>query len=176
MKRILLLSALVIMSLLTANAQGFADKLHYKVEIGAAYPLPESDKVPIQLTAEMSYAFIPRLFVCLGTGIKQIEKTLLPLYAGLRWNITQSDHAALFIDGQYGYSFALSPGSSGGNHWGGFFGCDFPLKSKNSIALSLGYEYQGYRVLRSSHAASFDAEFIENIGHNSLCLKLAYCF
>jgi len=176
MRKILLFTALAYLSLFTANAQRFADKLYHKVEIGIGYPLPESDRIPMQITADVNYSFTPRLFLGLGTGIKQIEKTLLPLYAGLRWNMTHSRRVLLFLEGQCGYSFTLSPNSSGGNLWGGFFGCNFPLKSKNSIALSLGYEYQGYKILRSSHTELFDVECIEYIGHNSLCIKLGYIF
>ena len=175
MKRIALF-ALVGIFCQCAFSQNLADRLRYQTEVAVGFPLPESHGTSIRLCQKVMYGLNPRLMCGVGAGISRYDKTLVPLFADLQWNVARPRQFTPFVETRVGYSFAPSPSATGGSNIGLGIGTSFCLSDAHRIYASVGYEYQHFCQLKTFESAVVRSRFVEKIGHNALSATVGFQF
>ncbi len=175
MKRIVLL-ALVGIFCQCAFSQNLADRLCYQTEVAVGFPLLESHGTPMRLCQKVMYGLNPRLMCGVGAGFSRYDKTLVPLFADLQWNVARPWQFTPFVEARVGYSFAPSPSATGGSNLGLGFGTSFRLSDTWRICASVGYEYQHFSQLKTFESPAIRSRFVEIISHNALSVTVGFQF
>lgn len=176
MKQILYISFFLLIPFL-AIGQKDRKAIHYQITAGTAIPISTPSTVPFSLQGEILYAFNNRLMAGGGTGLSLYDKeVLIPLFAGMRYNITKPARFTPFLKCDAGYSFAPARDVDGGFYLCPALGMQTSLFSKYAVLLSLGYELQKMDCLKEYATAAFVSAYQESLSHHGLSIKLGVVF
>lgn len=176
MKRFLFISFFLLIPFLSAG-QEESKAIHYQITLGTAIPISTPSTVPFSLQGEILYAFNNRLMAGGGTGLSLYDKEMLiPLFAGMRYNITKPARFTPFLGCDAGYSFAPTGDVNGGLYLSPALGMQIVLFSKYAVLLSVGYELQKLDRLKEYETTAFISAYRESLSHHGLSIKLGVAF
>ncbi|MCK9159695.1 MAG: hypothetical protein WCR45_04875 [Bacteroidaceae bacterium] len=175
MKKTLLISILFGMATLAYGQTG-DHRLSYSTTIGTGLPISTPSKTPFTWQISSYYNITPRLAIGAGTGLSIYEKTLLPLFADVKFKITKARKITPYINCEAGYSFALTKETNGGFLLSPTIGIEYAVSKKARLLFGVGYELQELQRLKHYQDKHFTSEFQEQLSHNSLMFKVGVIF
>lgn len=170
---IILLSILVI----SAKAQNFfKDKISFATTVGTEIPTNTPSTVPFTWQVLGYYHLTDRWSFGAGTGLSIYEKTLIPVYGDVKYQIGRERKFTPFVELALGYSFAASSSTNGGAFANPSIGVEYPLKNKIKLQLAVGYTGQEFKRLKQQTDGYFHKEFAEKLCYNSVSFRLGLRF
>ena len=162
-------------TLLSANAQqksriAFASG----VCLGKSVSVPSC--TPFEWHAAGLYQISNRLSVGAGTGVACYEKTLLPVYADVKYIISKPHFFTSYVECQAGYGFEFSNKANGGVYINPSIGVQHALNDRLALTFSLGYEIQNLERQRTYENEYYKAEFAEKLNHSSISFRIGLVF
>jgi len=162
----------LIISVLSGFAKGqTAGSFNYAVTAGAGFAVTTSAATPLELQAICLYNVNQRFEAGVGVGLSSYEKILIPVFADLRFLLTPACRFTPFAECSGGYAFSLSPNTSSGLYFYPSVGIQYAVNKRYKLSLSIGYEHQSLRRLKSSQSDYFVSEFEERLTHGSVMLR-----
>ena len=175
MKKTLLILVVLIAVIAGAKAQD-TNRFSFATTIGMGIPMSSPASTPITWQALGYYNLTSRWAVGVGTGLSFYEKTLLPLYGDVKFQIGRERKITPYLELAAGYSFALSKDAVGGYFFNPSVGIQYQLKNSMKLRLAVGYESQDMKRLKRQSDSYFSKEFEEQLWHQSISIKLGLCF
>lgn len=117
-----------------------------------------------------------RLFAGVGTGLSFYEKTLLPLYADLRLNLTRPRRFTPYISCGAGYSFPLAADANGGGLFMPAAGVEYAVGKRWRLLLSVGCEWQRLERRKRTENRWLRTELAEELRHAALLFRIGAAF
>lgn len=168
---------LISMAFVTVKSQTISDnRLSFATTIGMGFPVGKLSSNPVAWQVTGYYNLTDRWSVGIGTGLSFYEKTLIPVYGDIRFQIGRERKFTPYAGFATGYSFAPSDNAHGGYFLNPSIGIWFPLKNKLKLQLATGYELQYLERLKSQTDPYFRKEFSEKQSHHSLFIRLGLNF
>jgi hypothetical protein len=158
-----------------ANGQT-AGTFNIAVTAGAGFALTVPAVTPLELQVATLYNVNQRFAAGVGVGLSSYENLLLPVFADLRFLLTPARKFTPFAECTAGYAFPLSPNTSGGLYFHPSAGIQYAVNKRYNLLLSIGYEHQSLRRLKSSESDYFVSEFEEWLTHGSVMFRFGVCF
>ena len=175
MKNTLLILVVLLTCIAGVKAQN-VDRFSFTTTIGIGISMSTPASTPITWQALGYYHLTSRWAVGVGTGMSFYEKTLLPLYGDVKFQIGRERKITPYLELSAGYSFALSKEAVGGCFLHPSVGIQCPLKNRMKLQLAVGYERQDLKRLKKQSDSYFSKEFEEQLRHHSISIKLGVCF
>lgn len=160
----------------TAFAQTSVDRFSYAATLGTGIPMDVPSKTPFIGHLLGYYKVSSRWAVGAGTGLAVYEKTLLPLFATAKFQITKPKLFTPYVECGVGYSFALSKNTNGGFYWSPTLGTEVALSPHLKLLVGLGYEFQALERLKTHQDNYFSTAFQEHLNHHTIALKVGIAF
>ena len=153
-----------------------SERLRFSTTIGTGIPMSSPASTPFAWQVLGYYTINQRLSAGIGAGISLYEKTLIPLFADAKFNITKPKKFTPYIECGVGYSFAISQNANGGFYLSPSVGIEWSIYGRNKLLLAIGYESQSLERLKMHEDQYFDAEFKEQLNHNAISIKIGFIF
>lgn len=168
---------LVVFSAIVAGVRA-QDKhrFSFATTIGTGIPMSTPASTPVTWQALSYYNLTDRWAVGVGTGLSSYEKILIPLYGDIRFQIGRERKITPYLELAAGYSFAPSKEALGGCFFNPSVGIQYPLKNRMKLRLAVGYESQQMKRLKKQADDYFSKEFEEQLWHQSISIKMGFCF
>lgn len=112
----------------------------------------------------------------IGLGISSYERVLLPIFADIKFRIIKPHLFTPYLECAAGYALALENNASGGFYVNPLFGVEFAFRNDIKIFLNAGYEYQSLTRLKKNENEFFKSEFIEQLNHHIIAIKIGLLF
>ena len=151
-------------------------RFSFATAIGTGIPMSTPSSTPFEWQILGYYNFNQRFSAGIGTGISVYEKAVIPLFADVKFNITKPRKFTPYLDCGAGYSFAPDKNANGGIYVNPAVGVQWSVCTKMKLLFAVGYEMQKYERLKSYNSQYFDAEFKEQLNHNSISIKIGVMF
>lgn len=175
MKNWFLLLGMLLASSSAAQAQDSA-RVSVASTVGIGIALNSPASTPFSWHVVGYYNLHRRLAVGVGTGVSCYEKTLIPLFADLKFLVTRPRRFTPFVECGAGYGFATSCDANGGLLLNPSVGVQWAASPKLKVLLAVGYELQQMERLKQASTPYFTAEFAERLRHNSLSIRIGVLF
>ncbi|WP_295937175.1 hypothetical protein [uncultured Alistipes sp.] len=175
MKKSILFLALYLCTGLSLYAQE-KHSFSYAVTVGTAIPVSAPSSTPFAFQILGYYNLAHRWAVGAGTGISFYEKTLIPLFGGVRYQIGRTRRLTPYLEIGAGYSFATASRANGGFFLNPSVGVRYPLKNRMRLQFAVGYELQELERLKTHTDEFFSKSFAEKLSHHSISLRLGLLF
>jgi hypothetical protein len=175
----LIFIALFSFAVITANAQteNKECQISFVTTVGTALPVMNtSSSMPLTWQVLGYYHLAERWSVGVGTGLSFYEKTLIPVFGDVKFQIGKSRKFTPYAELGMGYSFAPESNANGGFFMNPSIGIQYPLKKKIKLQLAIGYELQELERLKTQTDSYFSKEFAEKLSHHSVSVKLGLSF
>lgn len=111
-----------------------------------------------------------------GTGLSFYEKTLIPVFADVRFLITKPRKFTPLLECRVGYSFAPSDEADGGFYLNPVVGIRYVVGHGHGIFVAVGYELQNLERLKTYGNHFLQAEFAERLRHRSIGIEVGFEF
>ncbi|MFT4071223.1 MAG: hypothetical protein QM654_04800 [Dysgonamonadaceae bacterium] len=176
MKHLIFIILLSLAAISTEAQTVFKEKITFTTSIGSGLSMstPSSSLFTWQVMGH--YALSDKWLAGAGTGLSSYEKMLIPLYGDVRFQIGRERKLTPFAELAMGYSFAPAKDANGGVFANPSFGMQFPLKNKNKLQLSIGYQLQALERVKTHTDNYLSEEFEEKLNHQSISFKFGLRF
>lgn len=174
MKTILL--GLLLAGLLTCARAQPAHRFGGTVSLGTALALSEPARIPFTARIAGYYNLSGRLAVGAGTGIAVHEKTLIPVFAEVKFLLTRPHRFTPYLACGAGYAFAPATDANGGVCLYPCIGVRYARSGNRAWFLAVGYELQALERLKEYRNDLFTALFAEKLRHHALSFTLGFGF
>lgn len=151
-------------------------RLTFATGIATGVAMSEPAVTPFTWQVIGHYAVSKRCFVGIGSGLSFYEKTLIPLFADVKWLMTKPKRWTPFLECGVGYSFAPEQKVNGGFYLNPSVGMQYSLCRRQKLFLALGYDLQEFERLKTKTQSLFVAEFAEHLSHHSVSIKVGWIF
>lgn len=170
-------SVFSVLLLLLCVASGQASE-PWRVEVmaGSGIDLSRPSVTPLVAHAACRRSVCRRLSLGAGAGLATCEKTLLPVFASLRLDLSAPHRMMPFVMCNAGYAAAPSSRAYGGFCFSPSVGASFKVCEKSSVLLTVGCDHLRYERLRSYASELVRAEFVEQLRHNVVTFKVGLGF
>ena len=158
-----------------AKAQ-FTERLSFATTVGTGITMSTPSSTPFTWQVLGYYNFSHRFSAGIGTGLSFREKTLLPVFADLKFDITRSRLFTPYLGCSVGYSFALDKNARGGFYLNPSVGVQYSIGGSRKLLLAIGYEQQKLERVKKKEIPHFTTEFRERLQHSSISLKVGFMF
>jgi hypothetical protein len=111
-----------------------------------------------------------------GTGLSLYEKTLIPVFGDVKFQIGKPRKFTPFAELSMGHSFPTENHANGGFFMNPSIGVQYPLKNRMKLQVAIGYEFQELERLKTQTDSYFSKEFAEKLSHHSIAVKLGLAF
>lgn len=176
MKRFIFIILLCIaVSSVKAQTNG-ESKISFATTIGTGLSMSTPSSTPFTWQVLGYYKLTDRWSAGAGTGLSFYEKTLIPVYGSIRFQIGRERKFTPYAECATGYSFAPSDNANGGYFMNPSIGIQYPLKNKMKLQLAVGYELQELERLKKHTDNFFLKEFEEKLSHHSISFKIGLRF
>lgn len=176
MKRLIFISFFSL-SIFTAEAQTENDnKFSFTTTLGTGISMNTPSSTPFTWQVICYYNMTGRWSIGAGTGLSFYEKTLIPVYGDVKFQIGRERKLTPYLEFGAGYSFAPASDANGGFFMNPSIGVQYPLKNKMKLQLAVGYELQELERLKKQTDSYFHKEFEEQLSHHSISLKIGVKF
>lgn len=172
-KIILLIITCSVVSIATAQQ---TKPLTFATSIGTGIDMNQPSTSPFTWQIVGYYAINSRLLTGMGTGMSIYEKTLIPLFADVKYKITKPKRFTPYMECGIGYSFAPAKNANGGFFLNPTFGIEYAIPKDKKLFLAFGYELQEFERLKTQKQSLYTAEFIEKLSHNCIAIKIGFLF
>lgn len=168
-----LLFTVMLLTTLTATLQAQAQEraFTYTTRIGTAIALNEPACTPFLWQALAHYNLGQRFAIGAGTGVSIYEKTLIPLYGSVQFNLLKPRKLTPYIECNAGGAFATDKEVNGGFYLSPAIGMRIRLSQKLKLDLAIGYESQKLERVKEHTDTHFATEFKEKLNHHSITFK-----
>ena len=153
-----------------------ADRFSFTATAATAIPMSKPSCTPFELQFTAHYNITQRFSAGAGTGISFYEKTLIPVFGDLRYQIGRIRRLTPFAEVGAGYSIAVGSNTNGGFYLNPSLGICYPLGERMRLQFSLGYELQEMERLKKHSDAHFSAAFAEKLSNHSVSVRLGLRF
>ena len=140
-KIILLIIANCIVAIATAQQ---TERFTFATSVGTGIDMNEPATTPFAWQILGYYAINKHLFMGIGTGLSIYEKTLIPLFADVKFRIIKPRKFTPYIECGVGYSFAPDQNANGGFYLNPSAGVEYSIYKDKKLFLALGYESQKF--------------------------------
>ncbi|HJD76349.1 MAG TPA: porin family protein [Bacteroides reticulotermitis] len=173
-----LFTLLACFTLLTAHAQTDrqACRISYATTLGTGLAMSTPSSTPFTWQVLGYYNLTDRWAVGAGTGLSFYEKTLIPLFGDVRFQLGKTRRFTPYAELGVGYAFAPQRKVNGGFFINPSIGVQYPLAGKMKLQLAVGYELQEFERLKTQTDNQFRKEFVEQLSHHSLSVRLGLKF
>lgn len=175
MKKITLTLVVLLAVVAGVKAQS-TDRFSFATTIGTGIPMSAPASAPFEWQVLGYYNFNGRFSAGIGTGISVYEKALIPLFADVKFNIIKPRKFTPYLECGAGYSFAPDKNANGGFYLNPSVGVKWAVCTKMKLLFAVGYQMQAYERLKSRNNQYFEAEFKEQLNHNSISIKIGVLF
>ena len=172
MKRICLLCIAVVVCLTTAHAQKFV----VQTSVGTGIDLSVPSATPVLWRVSGQYRIVERLSVGTGTELSFYEKTLISVFADVKFLLMKPHKFTPFLECRVGYGFAPSDEANGGFYLNPVVGIRYAIGHGHGIFVAVGYELQNLERLKTYGNHLLQAEFAEKLRHRSIGIEVGYEF
>lgn len=152
------------------------DKLSVAAMLGTGAAMDEPASNPLEGHLLGYYELNKRFSVGAGIGVSFYEKTLIPLYADVRFHLCKLRRFTPFLEYAMGYGFAPSREANGGMYLSPSLGVRHALLGKMQIWLSAGYERQKLERTKRDENPWFKIAYAEQLTHQSLVFRIGFAF
>ena len=166
---------ITVLAVSTVKAQ-ITERLTFATSIGTGVSMNVPAITPFTWQVSGYYNLNERFSAGIGTGLSCYEKTLIPLFADVRFNITKPRKFTPYLTCSGGYGFAPGKNANGGIYLNPSLGLQYSMDGNKKLFLAVGYELQKFERLKKYESSYFNAEFKEQLSHNSLSLKIGFMF
>lgn len=160
---------------ISANAQS-PKRFSLSTSIGTGISMSAPTSTPFIWQVLGNFEINNRLSAGIGSGISFYEKALIPLFADVKFAITQPQMFTPYLGCSVGYSFAPAKHTNGGFYLNPSVGVQYKIHSKMQLFFALGYELQKLERLKRYENSLLTTEFAEQLGHNSISVKLGITY
>lgn len=176
MKRTIFIILLSISAISVKAQNMLKEKISFATTVGTGLSMTEPSVTPFTWQVLGYYNLTNRWAVGVGTGLSFYEKTLIPVYGDVRFQIGRERKFTPYAELAIGYSFAPTSNTNGGSFINPSIGVQYPLKNKMKLQLAVGYELQDLKRLKTHNDDYFSKEFAEQLNHHSISFKLGLRF
>lgn len=174
MKKTLFLWICVCMALQAAGQ--WKERLSFATTVGTGIAISTPSFTPFTWQVVGYYSLGKRFSMGAGTGVSVYEKTLLPLFAAVKFTLLKDRKFSPYAECNAGYAFAPDKNANGGFYLNPAVGVQYALRGTKKIVIAIGYEYQKLQRLKTYENQLFRAEFTEELRHSSLSFKVGFLF
>ncbi len=153
-----------------------ADNITFSTYVGTGLSMSTPSSTPFLWQVMGHYNVNSHFAAGIGTGISVYEKTLVPLYADVKYNISKPHKFVPYVECGIGYGFAFDKNTNGGFYLSPSLGVQYTIGEKRKILFSIGYELQELERLKRYNDKYVNTEFQEHLSHSSICFKIGYAF
>lgn len=171
MKRIFLTCMAVVLCIAV-----HAQKITIQTSVGTGIALSTPSVTPVLWRIVGQYRIIERFSVGAGTGLSFYEKTLIPVFADVRFLMAKPRKFTPFLECRIGYGFAPSNNSNGGFYLNPVVGVRYAVGRRHGIFVAIGYESQNLERLKTYGNHFLEAEFSEQLRHRSIGIEVGFEF
>lgn len=176
MKRVIFIS-LFSLAIIIAKAQtGNENTFTFTTTLGTGIPMSTPSSTPFTWQIMGYYNLTEKWSVGAGTGLSFYEKTLIPVYGDVRFQIGRERKFTPYVEFGAGYSFAPASDANGGFFMNPSVGIQYPLKNKMKLQLAVGHELQELERSKTQMGSYFHKEFAEKLSHHTISIKLGLRF
>ncbi|MDD2437283.1 MAG: hypothetical protein PHX50_00670 [Massilibacteroides sp.] len=176
MKRFIFIVLLCVAVSSTKAQTSEKSKLSFATTIGTGLSMSTPASTPFTWQVLGYLSLTERWSVGAGTGLSFYEKSLIPVYGDIRFQIGRERKVTPYTECVAGYSFSPSGNAKGGFIMNPSIGIQYPLKNKMKLQLAVGYELQELRQLKKHTDNYFLKEFEEQLSHHSISFKIGLKF
>lgn len=166
---------LVVVVAATANAQQ-TERLRFSTTVGTGVSMSSPKSTPFEWQVLGHYCFNRRFSAGIGTGLSFYEKTLIPLFADVKFALIRPRKFTPFLECGAGYSFAPGKHVKGGVYLNPSAGVQYSVCRRRILFIALGYELQKLERLKKYESPLFTAELAEKLNHSSISVKAGFIF
>lgn len=168
----------VLLSFIAIYADGQADYKHfsYTAYIGTGFSMSQPSCTPITGQIIAHYQINQRFTIGAGSGLFVYEKALIPLYASAQFFITKLKKLTPYLECNIGGSFPTTKETNGGFYLSTSVGTRLRLTQKLKMNFALGYEIQKLERLKKRTDEYFHTEFMEELSHQTVTLKVGLTY
>ena len=112
----------------------------------------------------------------IGAGISLHEKALIPVFADAKVHVCQPGKWMPFLRCGAGYGWAVSADANGGIYLNPAIGLSYAVDKRRKLLVQVGYERHKLERLKAYKDAIHAAEFVEQLSHNTISLKIGVEF
>lgn len=174
MKKIIFL-IIVSCTVLTVKAQR-TERIGFATSIGTGITISEPESTPFTWQVLGCYAINKRFSVGAGTGVSIYKKTLVPLFANVKFAMMKPRKFTPYIECGVGYSFILDKNANGGFYLSPSIGMQYSICGSKKLFFALGYELQKLEWIIIQEQSLFTVEFAEKLRYNSISIKIGFIF
>lgn len=174
MKKVILLLS-VFLAAASADAQSVR-RFSFATDFGTGIALSEPASTPFLWRVTASCNIGRRFSAGAGTGLSFYEKTLIPVFADMRFLVARPRRFTPFLQCAAGYAFAPDRDANGGLLFTPALGVQVGLPKGLCVVLSLGYEQQKFTRAKRSANDFFSAAFEERLNHRTITLRAGLLF
>lgn len=176
MKRLIFISFFSLV-IITAKAQNRNEnKFSFVTTIGTGISMNTPSSTPFTWQVVGYYNLTTKWSVGVGTGLSFYEKTLIPVYGDVRFQIGRERKFTPYAEFSAGYSFVATSNANGGFFMNPSIGIQYPLKNRIKLQLAVGYELQELEQLKKQTDNYFHKEFAEELSRHTISIKLGIRF
>jgi len=161
---------------LLAKGQSAEQNFIYTTTIGTGIAVNEPSYTPFLFHVLGYYPLGHRFSAGVGTGLSFYETMLIPLFADVKFAITQPQKIIPYVECGGGYAFAPNKNANGGLYLNSSVGVQYALSDNLKLQLAAGYELQKLERLKKHTNQYFTAGFAERLNHHILSLKVGIVF
>ena len=151
-------------------------KISFATTIGTVLSMSTPSKTPFTWQVLGYYNLTDRWAVGAGTGLSFYEKTLIPVFGDVKFQIGRTRKFTPYAELAMGYSFAPASDASGGYFANPSIGIQYPLNNGMRLQFAVGYEWQDLKRLKKHSDNYFAKEFEEKLWHQTISFKLGLRF
>ena len=174
MKKIILLM-IASCTIATATARQ-KEHLTFATSVGTGIDMSKPATTPFSWQVLGYYTINKQFSAGIGTGISIYEKTLIPVFANVKFTITKLKKFTPYIECGVGYSFAPYKNANGGFYLNPSAGIQYSVYRNKRLFLALGYESQKIERVKTQEQPLFTAEFAEKLNYNVISIKIGFMF
>ena len=152
------------------------ERLSFATTVGTGIAMSSPSSTPFTWQIVGHYHFNRRLSAGVGTGLSFHEKTLIPVFADVKFDVTRPRRFTPYLGCGVGYSFALDKNARGGFYLNPSVGVQYPIGGRKKLLLAIGYEQQKLERLEKKEIPHFTAEFRERLQYSSVSFKVGFVF
>ncbi len=150
--------------------------ISYATTIGTGFDMSKPSCTPFIWQVIGNYSFNERLSTGVGTGISLFEKSIVPLFADVKFRICKPKKFTPFIQCSVGYGIAVSKDANGGVYLNPAAGISYSIYKRMKLSVSIGYELQKLDRLKKFDREIATIEFSEKLSHNLISMKIGVEF
>lgn len=171
MKRFIL-ATLLFATLATVHGQAQEKRFAYSTYLGTGIAMNEPSRTPFIWQVSAYYNLNSHFAIGAGTGVSVYEKSLVPLYGSIQFNLTKPRKLTPYVECNVGGAFAPEKEANGGLYLSPCIGARFKLSEKLQLNFAAGYELQKLEQVKKYAEARFATEFKEELSHHSITFKI----